>query len=344
MKSKVAISLIHITAWIVFFSIPLVFFPPVHPDEPESIKLQYRMFLMFLTSNMILISVFYLNYLFLIPRLLFRKKYLLYASILVVLFAVFLLYGAYLFPQPAPRNPLRMHHPFHRPEIMNAIYLFIMVVFISGAVRLVQEWLNVEKKNRTMEAERLQSELNFLHAQINPHFLFNTLNSIYGLALIRSELTADAVMRLSSLMRYILQDVGKEKVALQDEIHSIQNYVELQKMRISKSTVINLVISGEPADFQIPPLILLGFVENAFKYGTSSHEGTTIGIEIEIAGGKLEFKTGNSIFQGREKNESFGIGRHNSERRLQLIYPDRHKFSIVNNGKTYKLHLTIQLI
>lgn len=341
MKSKILIALIHITAWIVFFSIPLVFFPPMHPEEPASMKVQYTLFLKFLTSNILLITIFYLNTNLIIPRLLLMKKYLLYGLVLVVLFIGFISYTTFLFNPPVRHHP--GHDRFFGPEQMNAIYLFIMVIFISWAIRMVQEWLNVEKQNRLMEAERLQSELSFLHAQINPHFLFNTLNSIYGLALIRSERTSDAVMSLSSLMRYILQDVGKEKVSLNDEIQSIRNYVELQKMRLTTNTIINLNISGDPADHQIPPLILLGFVENAFKYGTSSHEGTTIDLDIDIHGTVLDFKTANNIFTGREKNESFGIGTHNSERRLELIYPGKHKFSIVNNGKSYRLHLTIHL-
>jgi sensor histidine kinase YesM len=343
MKSKILVSFIHITAWIIFFSVPLIFISPWHIAESENMKFQYTMFLKFVTSNILLISVFYINANLLIPRLLLRKKYLYYTVTVVMLFLGFILYGMFIFQPGPPRHHFPHDEHLFRPEQMNAIYLFILVVFISGAIRVVQEWLDMEKKNRKIEAERLQSELSFLHAQINPHFLFNTLNSIYGLALIRSELTADAVIRLSSLMRYILQDVSKEKVALEDEIQSVQNYVELQKMRLSSTVDIHLIISGDPANQEIPPLILLGFVENAFKYGTSSHEKTSIKLEIEIVGALLVFKTSNSIFPGRDRNESFGIGTRNSERRLQLIYPGRHKFSIINNGKSYHLHLTIQL-
>jgi two-component system, LytTR family, sensor kinase len=342
MKSKILISLIHITAWVIFFSIPVLFFSPQHPDETQDLKFQYQMFLKFLTSNILLISVFYTNAHIIIPRLLFKKKYFLYGLTLVLLFIGFISYCTFIFP-PRPEPFFRPKQHFFHPEQLNAIYLFILVVFISGAIRVLQEWLNIEKKNRLMEAERLQSELSFLHAQINPHFLFNTLNSIYGLALIRSEFTADAVMRLSSLMRYILQDIGKEIVFLEDEIESIQNYVELQKMRLSTTVDINLIISGNSSNKQIPPIILLGFVENAFKYGTSSHERTAIDLEIEITGNTLRFKTKNKIFPGRERNESFGIGTRNSERRLQLMYPNRHTFSIINNGQTYQLYLTIQL-
>jgi two-component system, LytTR family, sensor kinase len=342
MKSKILIIVIHITAWVIFFSIPLIFLPPLHPEESMDLKFQYNLFLKFLTSNILLITVFYLNTRVLIPRLLFTKKYLFYALTLVVMFLGFISYCTFIFPAGPRRHfpePGRMFHP----EQLNAIYLFVLVVFISGAIRVVQEWLNMEKKTRIMEAERLQSELSFLHAQINPHFLFNTLNSIYGLALIRSEHTADSVMRLSSLMRYILQEVGKETVLVEEEIQSIQNYVELQKMRLSATVDIHLIISGDTDDLQIPPLILLGFVENAFKYGTSSHERTAINIEIEMTGTTLHFKTYNNIFPGRERNESFGIGTRNSERRLQLIYPGKHKLSIINNGKSYQLNLVIQL-
>jgi two-component system, LytTR family, sensor kinase len=342
MKSKILIILIHITAWIVFFSIPLIFFSPIPLDLEGNIKISQRQFLSFITSNILLIGVFYMNSQILIPRLLFRKKYLLYASTLLLLFLGFMSYGTLLF-HPHPRNHFPPPGHFGDPGQLNAIYLFIMVVFISGAIRIVQEWLNIEKKNRQMEAERLQSELSFLHAQINPHFLFNTLNSIYGLSLIRSERAADAVMRLSSLMRYTLQEVGKEKVSLEEEIQSIQNFVEIQKLRLSPNVEVNMIITGDLANKEVPPLILLGFVENAFKYGTSSHEKTTIRIEIETLGNTLEFRTVNNIFPGRSEIESFGIGTKNSERRLQLIYPGRHTFTFKNDNNLYQVHLTIHL-
>jgi len=208
---------------------------------------------------------------------------------------------------------------------------------------MMHEWRQTDRRNKMIEADRMQTELSFLHSQINPHFLFNTLNSIYSLALMRSELTADAVMKLSSLMRYILQDVQSEKVPLEMEIQCIQNYVELQKIRLNSNVDLQLVITGDFSSYQIPPLILIPFIENTFKYGTSTHESTAITIEIEIDQNVFHLKTTNNIFVIREKSESFGIGFRNSERRLNLVYPEKHEIAIINNSKMYILDLKIQM-
>jgi len=341
MKSKVLTIIIHITAWIIFFSLPFIFLPnPLH--GPSALKAQYFYFLKFLTSNIFLVFIFYLNANLLLPKFVFRKNYLAYAAIVLVFFTLFITYTDLFF-----QTPFSLHSPeeqtFFNPKRLNAIYLFIVIFFMSGGLRLMQEWRQTDRRNKMIESERLQTELLFLHSQINPHFLFNTLNSIYSLALMRSELTADAVMRLSSLMQYILQDVKSEKVPLDMEILCIQNYVELQKIRLNTNVEIQLVITGDFSSYQIPPLVLIPFIENTFKYGTSSHETTAITIEIEVDQNIFHLKTSNNIFEVREKSESFGIGFRNSERRLNLIYPKKHELSIINNSKMYILDLKIQL-
>src|ERR1035438_3591785 len=254
MKSKVLTIFIHITAWIIFFSLPFIFLPsPLHGSA--ALKTQYFYFLKFLTSNIFLIFIYYFHSNFLLPRLFFRKRYILYGAIVVSLFLLFIFYTD-LFLQSPYQNRFPDEAGFFNPKRLNAIYLFIVIIFMSGGIRMMHEWRQTDRRNKMIEAERMQTELSFLHSQINPHFLFNTLNSIYSLALMKSELTADAVMKLSGLMRYILQDVQRDKVLLEMEIQHIQNYVELQKIRLNSNVNLQLVITGEFSAFQIPPLIL----------------------------------------------------------------------------------------
>jgi two-component system, LytTR family, sensor kinase len=341
MKSKVLTVIIHLTAWVIFFSLPFIFLPsPLHGSA--AMKTQYVYFLKFLTSNIFLIFIFYFHSNFLLPRFFFGKKYLWYGIIVVLLFVVFITYTDLFFQAPFQhREP--DESGFFNPRRLNAIYLFIVILFMSGGIRITHEWRQTERRNKMIEAERMQTELSFLHSQINPHFLFNTLNSIYSLALMRSEETADAVMKLSGLMRYILQEVQRDKVPLDMEIQCIQNYVELQKIRLNSNVDLQLVITGDFSSYQIPPLLLIPFIENTFKYGTSTHESTAISIEIEVIHDEFHLKTTNNIFVVREKSESFGIGFRNSERRLNLVYPKKHKITIINNSKMYILDLKIQL-
>ncbi|MDP4281838.1 MAG: histidine kinase [Bacteroidota bacterium] len=265
-----------------------------------------------------------------------------YFLCILALFFIFITYSDLFFQMPdRPRFP--GDRRFINPERLNAIYLFILVIFISGGLRFMNEWKQIERKNKMIEEERLRTELSFLHSQINPHFLFNTLNSIYSLALLGSSQTADAVMRLSSLMRYVLQDVKNENVPLEMEIQCIQNYIELQKMRLNEKADIQLSITGDFSGYQIPPMILIPFIENAFKYGTSSHETSRVIVDLEMDQTTFKLKTTNQIFALREKSESFGIGFRNSERRLNLIYPGKHELSIVRDKNFYVLNLKIDL-
>jgi two-component system, LytTR family, sensor kinase len=341
MKSKVLTILIHVITWVIFFSLPFIFLPSPF-NAIYSLKTQYFHFLKILTSDIFLIFIFYFNSNILITKLLVQKRYFLYGITTISLFILFIIYGDIVF-RSSIQYPSLDEPGFFNSGHLHSIYLFLIIFFVSGGIKMMQQWKQTDRQNKMIEAERMQTELSFLHSQINPHFLFNTLNSIYSLALMRSELTADAVMKLSSLMRYILQEVQREKVPLEMEIQCIQNYVELQKIRLNPNVDLQLVITGDFIPYQIPPLILIPFIENAFKYGTSTHETTAITIEAEINQGVFHLKTTNKIFVMREKNESFGIGFRNSERRLRLVYPDKHKISIVNNSEMYILDLKIEM-
>jgi len=345
MKSKIVTIFIHVAAWLVFFSLPLIFRPK---QELGPGVIPFEMFLPYLKLtffNLFLIVVFYTNAYLLVPRLLFRKKYFLYVIIVITLFAVFLVVPDLIFRPPFRPGPGRIPHPseFISFRQMNSLFLFLVILLISLGLRIVQEWKQTEKRNKQIEAEQLEMQLSFLRSQINPHFLFNTLNSIYSLALIKSDMTAEAVMKLSEMMRYVIHDVHKDKVDLQMEIRYIQHFVELHKIRLSNNVNVELLIQGDFSTYKIPPLILLPFIENAFKYGTSSHEKTSIIIEISVDHDILEFKVSNQIFPGREKEESRGIGIRNTEQRLNLIYPGTSRLKVTNNGKIFIINLSIQL-
>lgn len=370
--------LIHLGIWITLFFFPSFLLYRESPYDPNFIWVN-------VIQTSLYLGVFYINYLWLIPRLFFRKKKFLYAilAVIVVVASMVIMETSHYYffrnrpflqasfkadqnrnpdlnnnrSQPVPGFPgpkfpqFNPQKPFgdNRPKPLKSwpIYNFMLITgLITGlalGLRFSQKLSQNEKKRKEVEKERLNTELAMLKNQINPHFLFNTLNSIYSLALMKSDQTAEAVMKLSDMMHYVIQDVNNDRVPLDTEIAYIRYYVELQKLRLSENVQVHLDVTGNPHPFMIPPMILIPFVENAFKYGTTTNRDATILIGIEIRNKMLNFKVSNQIFPGREKNETFGIGISNTRQRLQLIYPDNHDLELTNNGKVYIVNLSIDL-
>jgi two-component system, LytTR family, sensor kinase len=313
-------------------------------------------------------AIFYLSYFWLVPRYFFTGKKLawfLSSVLMTVLFTLLLGVMTYRFdpfffgekqgappgmaqpqvrarqmtppPGQGPPKPLK-YWPF-----FNFLLTSGLVTGLSLGLRLSEKLVLNEKIRKEAEKEKLHTELALLKHQINPHFLFNTLNSIYSLALMKSDQTAEAVMKLSDMMRYVIQDVGHDTVPLSQELEYLGYYVELQKIRLSGNTEIRMDIGGDPAPYNIPPMILVPFIENAFKYGTSTHENSVIGITLRIDSGVMTFRVSNQVFGGREKPETFGIGIQNTRQRLNLVYPGRHRLALSNDGKTFMVNLEINL-
>lgn len=233
-------------------------------------------------------------------------------------------------PRPASRF-------FIFGRINHNIFLFLAVAFFSLSMRITKRW------DITLK-EKLNTELLYLRAQINPHFLFNTLNSIYSLALTRSELTADAIQKLSSMMRYVLTESAHDKVLLEKEIDYIKNYIDLQRLRFGKDVVLNYSIWGDAGNKEIAPLILISFIENAFKYGMNPAEDTMIKIVINMYEERLEMIVINNkvtIKIGDEQRS--GVGIENTKSRLELLYPYSHELSISETEKQFTVNLSIKL-
>jgi hypothetical protein len=256
-------------------------------------------------------------------------------------------------PPPAPMGPPRegekspgaprMPKPFMGWPVYNFMLISFLISGFSLGLRFSDKLIKNEKRQKEIEKENLKTELSMLRNQINPHFLFNSLNTLYSLSLVKSDLTPDAIMKLSDMMRYVIQDAKRDQVPLDLEIEYIRHYVDLQKFRLSDNVDLQLAVTGDPGGFEIPPMILIPFVENSFKYGTSSHEKAVILIDIGIQNNMLLFKASNRIFEGREQQGTFGIGISNTRQRLALIYPGKHDLELTNNGKVFIVNLKIDL-
>ena len=219
---------------------------------------------------------------------------------------------------------------------------FVIYIFITSLFRLARGWFRLQE----IEKEKTISELKALKSQVNPHFLFNSLNSIYSLARKNSQNVPQKIVQLSDLMRHIIYESDVDFIPLEKEVEMVKNYIELQNLRTVEKDKINLEIIGEIAGRKIAPLIFLPFVENSFKHGLKgSTKNIFVDIKIEVSGSILNFEIENSKGKTAEMIHSKhkGIGIKNVKKRLELIYPNLHSLKISNNENRFKVLLQVQL-
>ncbi len=370
--SKRAIVLIHCICWLVFISLPVFF---VAGQEGKSFSLLARP--LGWLSFLIYVFIFYLHTYFLLPKLYFQKRYILYAlSLLLLASGVFFLrpfdrlmaFGkgnrdansakinsqkiktdsCISDPQRnsaslASTSPVGIRKKMGRPKFdIVSFVLFIVILAISSTIVVSKRWrIAVERASRA-EADKVNAELSLLKAQINPHFLFNTLNNIYSLAVTKNEHTAESIMKLSNIMRYITDDAKESLVSLQSEADFITDYIELQRLRLGANVKLDFNLSGDLAGKMIAPMILITFIENVFKYGTSNSAPSEILIELKVASNHIHFSCGNRILPFKQQLESTGIGIVNTQKRLEHIYPDSYQLDIKNADGFYTVHLILE--
>lgn len=370
-KVKVYLVTVHIAGWFLFMAFPLLFLNG-GDDTSGLLPLKSPFYWLFCVTYILL---FYANAHILIPRFFLKKRYLIYCIIIAALFAGICVLKPYdrllrnndhrhgFMPKqtqpgvpltgepgptglhsgrhfyPPPPGPQR-HHPFIDSI---SIFIFLMIIALSAAARIIQEWQLTERRAARAEADKAGAELSFLKAQINPHFLFNTLNNIYTLAVVKDDDAPESIMKLSNIMRYVTDDAGEDFVPLQRELDCINDYIELQRLRLGGKTHIETRFSGEIENKKIAPLILMAFVENIFKYGISKREHSDILINAEATAGGIRFLCRNNIIAGIIQEEQDGIGLKNTIKRLEYIYPGRHTLDIrAENGK-YTVNLNLQV-
>ena len=326
---------LHSLIWLALLLVPLII------DESPMAR---NFWLMRFGVLIVLLSgFFYFNSLVLIPRLLLPGRiYYFVLSLIgcITLIVLLNLVNVYIF------QVLYSHHHFHvHPGMIFGPFFFSVVAFaLSTSFKITGEWFRNEKIKKEMENEKLTSELAFLKSQVNPHFLFNILNNICSLARKKSDDTENAIIKLSHIMRYMLDESKNEKVSLEKEIGYLENYIELQRMRISEKVDIRFTVEGKPEPLMIEPLLLIPFVENAFKHGISYLEDCRIDISLKIEPGQLIFNVQNFIVRKKddESLEESGIGLKNVMRRLDLLYPGKHSLQIDENRTKYIINLIIQ--
>lgn len=291
-------------------------------------------------SYLLLILFFYLNFFVFVPDLYFKNKYFYFGVAVLLCFFIIAYVPDVIVPfkqmhRPPPPKPRGGNYFLFK--IGNVFFLFLIVFFLSLMLRISIRWKKTEK-------EKLNAELSYLKAQINPHFLFNTLNSIYSLAIEKSDNTASAIVRLSSMMRYVINEAHHDVVSLQKEIAYLRSYIELQQIRFGDAVALSFTVTGEIHGQTIAPLILISFVENAFKHGVNAEENSDIKIMIAITDHAIHMKVSNNkVFVQQQGEYEIGVGIENTKNRLQLIYPARHSLSIQDTENEFTVSLHIKL-
>lgn len=286
----------------------------------------------------------YLNF-FGINKWLVKNCYLRYSvfAITIIASAVFLNHYTFevLVDLVLPDYYFVSQFNFDETAVIITVYLII-----TTATKLSKSWFELQRMNQRMvkeEKEKLDSELHNLKAQINPHFLFNSLNVIYSLALKNDKLTAEVVLKLSDILRYVIYDSTQDKVTLDSEVSLLKKYIELQKYRVEDSAAISF-ISNVEEDVKIAPLIFLTLVENSFKHGIKSDtENVFINITLNSDAKKITFEIeNNKLKTNTDSSNPNGLGLENIKRRLMIQYPDRHKFEVYDSKDTFKVCLEIE--
>jgi len=332
---------------ILFFGIPFITSPDLqnNPSFFSSLIFYKRCI-----ETLIIVVYFYLNYFLFVPYLYHKKKYVLFivASVFFLLIAVKLpdliitneqIHCAltaqnsdYKGRGPRPEMPFFMEFLIDK----NA-YQFYLALSI-GILLKTNQYIN------GMQQDMLKSEVSYLKAQINPHFLFNTLNSLYALSLVKSDDAPNAILKLSSIMRYVVTESSKEKVSLKSELDYISDYIDLQKLRLTKNTQIDYQISGSVENQTIAPLLFIPIIENCFKYGVNQTENVIIKIHISVDNNEILLETFNKkVAKNISELEKTETGIINTQKRLDILYLNKYKLNIENTDTDYKVQLKINL-
>ena len=336
----------HVLFWSVYFLLNILRWGNYFDDYLYSLKTNIIGF----PVHMILV---YLNIIVLMPRFVYKRKYFMYiifliASLLLMVFMKFNLTFFLVSENIWPEGPSVIHDFTFSYAIDMMIGELYVITFVT-AIKITMDWLEEQKRVAALEKMHSDTELLFLRSQISPHFFFNTLNNIYSLSIEKSEKTPRIILKLSELMRYLLYETKTKRQSLEKEIICIQNYLDLERIRYGELLKINMNISGDILDKKIAPILLLSFVENAFKHGANKNIGNvTIDIYFKIVNNFLFFTISNPISEITKHklviNHSGGIGLNNVKKRLALGYDsDEYDLKIDNEDKLFTVKLKIKV-
>lgn len=347
MAKKTQYYLLFIIGSILYIGIPFL----VSPDRSGKVSLfTIAPFKREFLIHVLLLSFFFLNYFYLIPRYYLTRRYWIFFLLVFVCLIVAIALPNLLFMQnmPRPMPALNMQMPGIKGYPWRGHFL-VPPMYIGGVLHfmLIFSLSFVLKLNRRLEdiqQEKLKTEVSYLKAQINPHFLFNTLNSLYALTLEKSDAAPEAVLKLSGMMRYVVTESGRDSVPLENELNYLKNYISLQRLRMDAAMQFSFEVNGNTAGQNISPMLLIPFIENAFKYGLSPEEQSEISIAITIENNTMLLVVRNKKVQVTvQPDEESGHGLENTRHRLDYLYPNRYELTLNDGPAYFSVNLKIQL-
>jgi len=325
----------HAAFWIIFILLFLVIYGPVFNNFPW----------LFLSSVVMLpftmLVVYIINYLIL-PKFLKQRRYLLLGIIIMLILAL----------EPTLPRILVMKLSGEEVTFKNFLDYNLLpfyfetglITFIALSIKLFKERNREQEQKNLLAQQKLETELSALKSQLNAHFLFNTLNNLYGLAKKKSDHTAEGILKLSEMLHFVLYDCSSSSYPIQKELDFINNYIELEKLRYGKRLRIEMIEELDDTEFKIAPLLLFPFIENSFKHGASK-KAKEVWIKIHIATKPqnlvLEVENNRYLNQAKRSRISGGVGLENVQKRLDIHYPKQHKLSIKSDDSSFSVHLYI---
>ncbi len=331
MRSRYFTPSIHFIVWATLLVVPFILFHfvPVDTKFPDNF---------FIITNIYHIGLFYLNAYYLYPKLLNKKYWWLYILIIAAILAFSFYIKVYF---------IKLAQPSFSVERFNLRVIFFPPIpfLIAGTIfRFVQNRIQFEKREKQQKAERLSAELKFLRSQVSPHFLFNMMANMVSLARQKSDLLETYLLKLSDLLRYMLYE-SDEKFSISKEIDYLKNYIELQELRFGESVDVQLDIDDHMPDCYIEPMLLVPFVENAFKHGIGLVEDPFIIISLQAKDKQLHFTVVNNYSRKKiSKDKNSGIGLENVKNRLQLLYPGKYGLKIDDEHDIFSVELNLELL
>lgn len=337
-RTKWQVIVLHIIPWSVLFLLPYAYHSELEPHFHINDQTYSSHYLESLI-NIFWILVFYLNAYFIIPRFLYAKNYFIFIIIQIVFFSIVV-----MLRRPFYSFFIEEYASNFLISIRYSLLPFLGILAAAIAFRTISDKREAERIEAEVQEENLRGELNFLRGQISPHFLFNVLNNIIALVRKNNNDVEPTLIKLSALMRYMLYKTRQKKVPLHQEVEYLQNYIDLQKQRFTERLNLEakFVLDGE--NNMIEPMLLITFIENAFKYGTAHVENPSIKVILKERNNMLYFNVGNRKSKTNPAmEESSGIGLANVKRRLQLIYGANHQLEIKDTYEWFEVELELNL-
>ena len=327
-------TLTHIASWAVVFIMPALIF--ISEGNQRFEEALYRS----LASLPFLMLLFYLCYFWLIDRLWFKKQYIFFIFVVVILILC-VSYSKYeLFSYFDLHKGKRHMPPFHAFVYFDFLSNLLPVVF-AMAIRYARRNFSLEIAQKEAQAHKLQADLTQLRYQLQPHFFFNALNNIYSLIEFDPQKAQQSVHSLSKLMRHFMQNSDQKQISLAEEVDFLRQYISLMQLRLTDKTTVQVDFPKQVPQLTIAPLLFISLVENAFKHGVSATSTTTLSFSLRVEGDTIIFRGENTKIPTQESLYSSGIGIDNLKKRLTLLYPERHQYTIEEKEGKYIAQLTI---